>query len=510
MNFVKENKFIFIVAFFSIFAITPLFKSEFFFATHDMLAPVYRLLELDTCLRDGVLFPRWAPDLYGGRGAPLFNYYAPFSYFVAETFHLASLNYINSIKATYLLSFILSGLFMYLLARDRANAYCAVLAAVLYMYMPYHLFDVYTRGALAESFAFVFLPLVLYSLERGRITLGAISYALLILTHNITAMLFTGFLIFYLIVFRKELPLKNALTAIFFGLALSAFYWIPALFEKDLVNIENVKMFTPHESFLGFYDIISKIGIIPLLLVFGALDISKNNRTRFLGVTFFALVFFMSKYSSPFWSLPLAGFVQFPMRLMVVAALIVSLLGAVAASKIKSGSIILGLSLLVVLSSYGSIGYSEEITIPDNDITSSRLRNLNAGLTFGNEFLPKDATIMNVKNEQVIFGQGDIEITGKSCNSFAFDYSGSGNPLLINKYYFPGWTSYMDGTLISTHTNQNGMILLDIPAGHHEILLKFEDTPIRKISEVLSFLAFMVLALQKAREYREASRCPRD
>ena len=194
------------------------------------------------------------------------------------------------------------------------------------------------------------------------------------------------------------MPLKNALTAIFFGLALSAFYWIPALFEKDLVKIENVKMFAPQKSFLGFYAIIQKIGIIPLLLAFGAFAVSKDRRTRFMGVIFFTLVFFMTKYSSPFWGLSLAGYVQFPMRLMAIVALIVSLLGAVAASKIKPGRIILALSLLVVLSSYGSIGYSENILIPDNDITPKKLRNLNTGLTFGNEFLPKDAIILNMKN----------------------------------------------------------------------------------------------------------------
>ena len=93
----RKSRYLLLTALFSIFAITPLFKPEFF-ASHDMLAPVYRLLELDTCIKDGVPFVRWFPDLYGGRGGPFFNYYSPFSYYVAEVFHLAGLSYIMCIR----------------------------------------------------------------------------------------------------------------------------------------------------------------------------------------------------------------------------------------------------------------------------------------------------------------------------------------------------------------------------------------------------------------------------
>jgi uncharacterized membrane protein len=511
MNFIKKNNFLFITAFFSIFAVTPLLRPEFF-ATHDMLAPVYRLLELDTCLKDGALFPRWFPDLYGGRGAPFFNYYSPFSYYVAEVFHLLGFGYINSIKACFLLTFVLSGVFMYLLASDKVGGRPAVLAAVLYMYAPYHLHDVYIRGDLAESFTFVFFPLVLYSLDRGRIVLGAVSYALLILTHNVSALLFTGFLVIYIPLFRKELPLKNAAGAILFGLLLSAFYWIPALLEKEMVNIENVLIFSPKENFLEFYDILFKVGIIPLLLALSAMVISKEKRTRTFGIILFVIIFFITKYSAFFWSFPLAEYVQFPWRLLAIVALIVSLLGGIAASTIKSGRIILMLSLLVVLSSFGFIGYSEYIPVSDDEITREELINLNDGLTYGHEYLPKGAKIFDfsTKNDVELLGARPVKTTEKSCNALAFEYTGDGALARVNRYYFPGWTSYIDGKRTDLQTDEYGLIALSISEGRHKILLKFEDTPVRKVSEILSLFALMVLALQTARAYRAASKPPAD
>ncbi|MEE8402786.1 MAG: 6-pyruvoyl-tetrahydropterin synthase-related protein [Candidatus Hydrothermarchaeaceae archaeon] len=495
------------IAIFSVFAITPLFKPEFF-ASHDMLAPVYRLLELDTCIKDRVAFARWFPDMYGGRGGPFFNYYSPFSYYVAEVFHLAGLGYVNSVKACYLLSFVLSGVFMHLFAKDKVGRYPAVLAGVLYMYAPYHLYDVYVRGDLAESFAFVFFPLVLYSIDRGRVVLGAVSYALLILTHNISALLFTGFLFFYVTLFRRELSLKKVLPALLFGLLLSAFYWIPALFEKHMVNIENVLIFAPEESFLGVYDTLNKIGSMPLLLALSALVISKERRTRIFGVIFFGLIFLMTPYSAFFWNLPLAAYVQFPWRLLALAALVVSLLGGIAASG-RSRRTVLILSFLVVLSSFSFIGYSEHITVSSQDITRQELKNLNTGLTYGHEYLPKGARILNsvVENDvELVSGHGLLETTEKGCKSLAFEYAGDGAIARVNTYYFPGWTVYIDGKRTVPRIDEAGQMLLSIPEGRHKILLKFEDTAVRKVSVALSTIAFMALALQTVRAYRAASR----
>ncbi|GAG35601.1 unnamed protein product, partial [marine sediment metagenome] len=44
---------------------------------------VYRAAELGHALRAGAFYPRWAPDFYYGYGYPIFNYYAPLTYYLA-------------------------------------------------------------------------------------------------------------------------------------------------------------------------------------------------------------------------------------------------------------------------------------------------------------------------------------------------------------------------------------------------------------------------------------------
>lgn len=55
------------------------------------------------------------------------------------------------------------------------------------------------------------------------------------------------------------------------------------------------------------------------------------------------------------------------------------------------------------------------------------------------------------------------------------------------------------------------LIVLNIPEGRHKILLKFEDTPVRRASEILSLFAFITMGLavvlQTVRAYRAASGC---
>ncbi len=489
---VTKNKYIILTALFSVFAVVPLLRPEFF-ATHDMLAPVYRLMELDVCLMEGTPYARWFPDLYGGRGGPFFNYYSPLSYYVAELFHLAGLGNINSVKATFLLSIPMSGVFMYLFASGKVGKEPAILAGVMYMYAPYHLYDIYVRGDLAESFAFVFFPLILYSLDRGNAALGAVSYALLILSHNVSALLFTGFLAVYIVIFRRNLSCKKALIAVSFGLLLSAFYWVPALFEKSLVNIQNVLIFSPKESFLGVYSILAKIGFMPALLALSALVFSKEKRMRAFGLILFGLVFLMTDYSAIFWNLPLAKYVQFPWRLLAIAALVTSIMGGslVLGKSIKT---ILFLSIIVMASSFGFIGYSEHIPVSEADITREELKNLNTGLTYGHEYLPKGAIIQGfpVKNDVEIPGQGQIAIQKKRCNLLSFEYVGDGALARINTYYFPGWTGRIDGKRIVLDTDESGLILADIPKGRHKVDIRFGETPLRTAAKVISIFTLII------------------
>ncbi|HEX9116594.1 MAG TPA: 6-pyruvoyl-tetrahydropterin synthase-related protein, partial [Anaerolineae bacterium] len=163
----------------------------------DTIMHLMRLGLLDDYVRHGTLFPRWFPELMLGRGYPVFNFYAPLTYYVAEALRLIELNFADALIGTYLLLILAAGVGTYLLARDLFGAdrpAAALVAATAYMYAPYLLTNVFVRGALAETGAQAFLPWIFWSLRRllrsdrpGRYLLpAALSLAGLALTHNVT------------------------------------------------------------------------------------------------------------------------------------------------------------------------------------------------------------------------------------------------------------------------------------------------------------------------------------
>ena len=60
---------------------------------------VFRAAELGYSLRAGDIYPRWAPDFYYGHGYPIFNYYAPLTYYLANFFDVSpGVNIVSGVK----------------------------------------------------------------------------------------------------------------------------------------------------------------------------------------------------------------------------------------------------------------------------------------------------------------------------------------------------------------------------------------------------------------------------
>src|SRR5256885_3905260 len=85
-----------------------------YFSMHDDVQ-VLRLFEMDKCFKDGQIPCRWVPDMGAGYGHPLFNYHPVLAYYGGEIIHLLGINFVNTSKLLFLLSLILSGIFMYFL-----------------------------------------------------------------------------------------------------------------------------------------------------------------------------------------------------------------------------------------------------------------------------------------------------------------------------------------------------------------------------------------------------------
>ena len=390
------------------FSTFPLFQPHFF-ASSDGLFHLYRLMEYDVILRQGVLYPRWAYDFYLGLGTPLFNYYAPLTYYLAEIPHLLGLGYIDSLKVFTALAFAASGLGAYLYARTLLSPISSLLAAAMYMYVPYHIVNLYYRADLAEYASYAWFPLILWSLsrliERKRpiyLFLGSLFFGALILTHNLSAFLFAGFLVIYAVaaLLRQHdwrRPRWNSLLADVGRLAglaalaagLTAFFWGPALLEKPLLTFDRLlAQFNYHEHFptldlllpswlLHRYGIVFrgsevygyKLGMLQVVFLLLGLVLLVLTRRRLraglrvemaasLLVTALSL-FLMLPISEWVWEkVPLLSLTQFPWRFLAWIALPSALMVGAAAEALSARLrplAALGLAPLIVVASVANV-----------------------------------------------------------------------------------------------------------------------------------------------------------
>jgi hypothetical protein len=367
----------------SMFAWGALLAPTYFLQAHDARHSVFFLLEFDKAFSDGALYPRWGIDFALGYGYPLFSYYSPVAYYLAEAFHLLGAGLTDAVKITYVISTIGSGWAMYGFVRRLFGRRAGVLAAVVYMFAPYHLVDVYVRSSFAEHVAYVFLPLTFWAFhnlmeEPGltQVALAALAYAGLILTHDATFMIATPLLMAYcayLLVRRAGTPpgevrrprneramigaatstlLKRAAGAggaAILAFALSAVLLFPVLLERDFIaqsqwtqgSFDYVKHFTFLGQLLSPFwgygyagggvknDMSLQLGIVAVILAVLSAAWQPRGRRRgqwaFFLLASLALVALMTPLSQPLWqALPLVSLVQFPWRLLLPATLTLS------------------------------------------------------------------------------------------------------------------------------------------------------------------------------------------
>jgi len=430
----------------SVLACLPLLAGRGFVNTRaggDSPFLLVRLHQLVANLRGGVFPARWMPDAAYGLGYPFFNYYAPLAYYIAACFELLGLGFIQSIELTQALGFLAAAGAMYLLARELLHSRAgAVLAALAYTYVPFHLVNVYVRGdSLSEFYAFVFYPLVFWALLRLRrapsaagLALVALAYGGLVLTHNASALIFSPFVVLYALFVNSGfvdsefgpsfIRFSYSLIALGLGLASSAWFWLPALLERGYVQLEAMTTGYFHYSnhFRGLnlvqrtplFDYAVEAGRTPfamglaqaLLALAGAAAIAARwvRRRRVEPQSAFALAvlalstFLITPLSRPLWDrLPLLPFVQFPWRFLSVQAfassLVVGYLGA-EVSRLRGGwCIVCLLGAAIVATSMLGLR-PEYLPIGEADVTTERLLiyeyfTANIGTTVRHEYLPR-------------------------------------------------------------------------------------------------------------------------
>ncbi len=581
-----------IVIAFSVPALWPLVGPTYL-QSHDGLHHLYRLLDLDFCIRGGTLYPRWLPNLGFGYGYPVLNYYAPLSYYVAELFHILGVGFIGSMKLTYALGFLGSGLAMYLFTKENMGRIPALLASLVYVYLPYHLADGYVRGALAEFLSFLFFPLILWCFYKliivkkpGYIVWSALSLAGLILTHNLMALIFAPLLVAYVVFlwFRERdlRVLSYAALALVLALALAAFYWLPGFAEAKWARLGQVgpratdyitRLITMSDFFspFFFYRYFPEQGVslehpiswlqfsliclslaVPFRLRHLSWSPARKHLLFFQGATF-VLLFMLFTYSRILWdNVPLLPYLQYPFRFLTLAtftsAFAIGALPLLLIDGIKekpetlrslkersrwpllsAGIIIVALMVTALPSLPIEPMYLPEheeplteegvnfATMAEYDYLTGLWTRLWGG-PWLLEYLP---AWVEEKREEIFLPLDKSALAPQDLPAEAVPLVSLGYQrplsreltvsasqpmkLSFHSFYFPNWRAYVDGHDERAYpSGKLGLLSVDVPAGQHKVLVRFEDTPVELAGTIILLLGLsaLVAILALARQWK--------
>jgi hypothetical protein len=136
--------------------------SRFPLTTHEGLETYIRSHQYLQELGHGHWIPQVFPAAVRGAGSAFPSFYPPFAYMTTVALSFVLRDVVRGVNISLLLSVVLSGWAMYfcivVLTRNKP---VALAAALLYISFPYRFVDVFVRGALAESWSFVWFPLIL-------------------------------------------------------------------------------------------------------------------------------------------------------------------------------------------------------------------------------------------------------------------------------------------------------------------------------------------------------------
>ncbi len=226
----------------SLIAIWPFLSRASLPEGTDAELHIFRLAELSYLIRGGEFLPRWAPNFYHGYGYPIFNYYAPLTYYLGVLADLSPwVDAVAAVKMLFVIGMLSAGFGMYGFMRDNWGRRAGYVATAVFLYAPYiQYIDPHARGVLPESFSFGAFALALWALDRLRLTgrrwpwlASVLLIAAVILSHNLMGLFFYCVLAgwaFWLLLFEYRdagscrTIARYLFSALVIGLGLAAFF----------------------------------------------------------------------------------------------------------------------------------------------------------------------------------------------------------------------------------------------------------------------------------------------
>jgi len=532
--------FLWLIILLSLIPLISMLKPGMYWA-HDSQSHIVRIASFYQSLSEGNIIPRWSHSLNAGYGHPIFMFLYPLPSYLGSLLHFLGANFATSVKLVLSLGFLGSGAFMFLWLKTHFSHWPSLVGAAIFQLAPYRFVNLYVRNALGEATAFMFLPLTLLAFNQLikkptylKLSLAGLSLAGLILAHNAVSLMFLPFLLAYIVILviqKSKLSSRfylYTLSALVLGFTLTAFFWVPALFEGKYTLREIVMQgdaFADHfpsfrqlivpswgydNSYIGVDDKLSfQIGVLQwLLAAAGTYLLLKSkkipSKQKLLGIlalfTFLAYVLLMLQNSLPVWQLiTILKKFQFPWRLLIMPVMASSILAALTISQIKNKKIIAFILLGLLIQNFSYWKPRGDYLPPEEEVIAEYL-----GTTDTGESSPLWAVRFQEKPAkatlEVVHGAPiDYQIITRQSQLHEHTITATvPTQIAENTLYFPGWKVYVNERQVNpifTDANWRGVITYPVPAGKSFVKVIFEDTKLRTVANTISLLAATITFL---------------
>ena len=519
--------------------------------TNDGYLHLIKIMGVNEIIKQGQFPPIIDAGFCNGYALNLF--YNPLTTYISLICGLIVNNFALGIKIMLIIMMFVAIIFMYMFLKNvTKKTGVAVAGAIFYVTNPYYLSNIYIRGAIGESAALTFLPLLflgLYSLfngDRKKHYFITIAVTGLILTHNITTLYAAIISLIYVIINFNKLKEKDILIKllinILFIVGLTIFFIYPLLlhsfsgeyviFDSDLMRTNGERVASGVISFKELFmeipgqEVIFRLNIIQVVLfilsIFCYRFIDKKDRKIYLSFIIFAILSVILCMTKNIWKFApdILCNIQFPWRLLGFSGFFISTIAGInlfiILKKIFKNKenglifVIIPIALLSLLYAY-SLDY-KDYTVKKDDNESIEFINNNINnivyMNINREYMPSKTYIALYKNQERVKGdnvfilEGEALIESENKNELIYDIKLSdikeNTSIEVPFLYYKGYSAYIENEKngrkeIDVKESDYGFLKIDIPNEYENGMIKVEyKTPITYyIVYIISFVTLI-------------------
>lgn len=518
--------------------------------THDFVHGA-RIVEVWRGWSNGHWPVRWSEYFGYGYGMPLFEFYAPLPYYFGAIWYGLGVDLVISVKLVMIMASLIAVTGAYFVGKKWGGDWGGVVTAALFTLAPYRAVNIFIRGAVSEVWAMAFFPwitlgilLVIKRSKYGWLVL-TLSLVGMMLSHNLSSLLFLPISMVFagcMMVLQHQVRQMRVWVELFLAYALSvalaAFYLFPAFIEKDLTQLSLIvggyfdyrlhfvyirQLLTPYWGYGGsgwgpddgisfFVGWAFLVGLVMMTAVLIWSWFKKRRQSvgtislalLCLALGGGALVMTLGKTAWLWEHVPLLSFVQFPWRWLSAAswwfAMGIGLGVTLLPAKMRGAVSVLLICVAVLTQAryFQPEKYIEPTALyydePARIVTHmSDILMDYVPATFDyrwaeqNPLLPGELLVEPAGLQETI-----LEIDSPHLRQFSATVS-EPTEVVLGIADFPEWHVRANGEEIATSRTERGLISFQLPEGTSLIEVSWVGTLLRRVSDLVSGLAWVGL-----------------